>query len=148
MRWQIVAVGKPKLKFIAEGVSEYVRRLQPFAPITLSFVKSGAGEGELLRTQSRDAYRIVLDERGELVRSDDLAVRLARWESQSIKRSALLIGGADGHNESVRSAADWVWSLSPLTLQHELALLVALEQLYRAYTIKAGLPYHRPRSIV
>ena len=56
---------------------------------------------------------------------------------------ALLIGGADGHTAEVRQAADWVWSLSQLTLQHELALVVLLEQLYRAYTIKAGTPYHR-----
>ncbi|HEX5177589.1 MAG TPA: 23S rRNA (pseudouridine(1915)-N(3))-methyltransferase RlmH, partial [Chthoniobacteraceae bacterium] len=64
MRWQIVAVGKPKLTFIADGVSEYVRRLQSFAPVAVTFVKSGGGrEGESLVARSRDAYRIVLDER-------------------------------------------------------------------------------------
>jgi 23S rRNA (pseudouridine1915-N3)-methyltransferase len=93
--------------------------------------------------RSRESFRIVLDERGELVSSSELAARLRRWEGGSVKCGALLMGGADGHDQSVRAAADWVWSLSPLTLQHELALLVALEQLYRAYTIKAGLPYHR-----
>jgi 23S rRNA (pseudouridine1915-N3)-methyltransferase len=144
MRWQIVAVGKPKLAFIADGVSEYVHRLQGFAPVALTFVKGGgARESELLAARSRDAYRIVLDERGDMVSSDELAALVQRWERGTVKCGALLIGGADGHDDAVRGAADWVWSLSRLTLQHELALLVALEQLYRAYTINAGLPYHR-----
>jgi 23S rRNA (pseudouridine1915-N3)-methyltransferase len=143
MRWQIIAVGKPKLAFVAEGIREYVARIQPFAPLAVSFVKSGPREGESLRAQSRDAFRIVLDERGELVTSADLAARLTQWELRAVKRTALLIGGAEGHDDLLRSGADWIWSLSPLTLQHELALLVALEQLYRAYTIKSGLPYHR-----
>jgi 23S rRNA (pseudouridine1915-N3)-methyltransferase len=60
-----------------------------------------------------------------------------------IKTISLLIGASDGHTKDLRSQADEVWSLSPLTLQHELALVVLLEQLYRAYTIKRGEPYHR-----
>jgi 23S rRNA (pseudouridine1915-N3)-methyltransferase len=60
-----------------------------------------------------------------------------------IKEVSFLIGGADGHDPAVRHAADLVWALSPLTLQHELALVVLLEQLYRAYSIKRGEPYHR-----
>ena len=54
-----------------------------------------------------------------------------------------LIGGADGHTEALRACADFRWSLSPLTLQHEFALVLVLEQLYRARTLNAGLPYHR-----
>ena len=88
--------------------------------------------------------RIVLDERGEQVTSRALAGRLSAWEqSGTVKGVAVLIGGADGHTEELRSSADWLWSLSKLTLQHEMALLLVLEQLYRAYTIKAGTPYHR-----
>ena len=143
MRWQIVAVGRPKLDFVAGGVREYVARIRPFAPVTLSFVKSGRREGEALSTQSRGSFRIVLDERGDLVSSAELAARVARWEAENIKHAALLIGGADGHDDELRAQAGWIWSLSPLTLQHELALLVALEQVYRAYMIKAGHPYHR-----
>jgi 23S rRNA (pseudouridine1915-N3)-methyltransferase len=72
-----------------------------------------------------------------------LATRLNQWEQRSLKGVAVLLGGADGHTEELRASADWVWSLSQLTLQHELATVVALEQIYRAYTLKAGLPYHR-----
>jgi 23S rRNA (pseudouridine1915-N3)-methyltransferase len=60
-----------------------------------------------------------------------------------VKSVALLIGGADGHGPELRSRADWVWSLGRLTFQHELALVLVVEQLYRAYAIKGGLPYHR-----
>jgi 23S rRNA (pseudouridine1915-N3)-methyltransferase len=87
--------------------------------------------------------RVVLDERGAEVSSRDLAHKITAWEMQGPRDFALLVGGADGHTEALRQAAGWTWSLSRLTLQHELALVVALEQLYRAYTIKAGLPYHR-----
>ena len=54
-----------------------------------------------------------------------------------------LVGGSDGHSDEVRAKADRVLSLSSLTLQHELALVVLLEQLYRGYAILRGLPYHR-----
>jgi 23S rRNA (pseudouridine1915-N3)-methyltransferase len=87
--------------------------------------------------------RVVMDERGDHVSSRDLAKKIDGWEQHGPRDFALLIGGADGHTDEVRQAAGWMWSLSKLTLQHELALVVAAEQLYRAYTIKAGLPYHR-----
>jgi 23S rRNA (pseudouridine1915-N3)-methyltransferase len=62
---------------------------------------------------------------------------------EGVKRVAFLIGGADGHEPATRAAADAVWALGRLTLQHELALVVLLEQLYRIQTIKRGEPYHR-----
>jgi 23S rRNA (pseudouridine1915-N3)-methyltransferase len=78
-----------------------------------------------------------------VVTSRELAARFSTWEMEAKRDVALLIGGADGHTEEVRREAGWLWSLSRLTLQHELALVVALEQIYRAGTIKNGLPYHR-----
>ena len=69
--------------------------------------------------------------------------KIGTWEQHGPRDFALLIGGADGHTDELRQAANWTWSLSKLILQHELALVVLLEQLYRAYTIKSGLPYHR-----
>jgi 23S rRNA (pseudouridine1915-N3)-methyltransferase len=85
-----------------------------------------------------------MDERGKL--QNTLMVRAAvdAWEMNAgIKRVSFLIGGADGHTEALRKEADEIWALSPLTLQHELALVVLLEQLYRVHTIKRGEPYHR-----
>ena len=145
MRWNIFAIGKPRLDFARLGIEEYVARLRPFAPVQLHWLKATtqAGESLALVERSKGMLRIVLDERGEEVTSRALAKKISDIEMRGKRDIALLIGGADGHNDSVREAAGWLWSLSKLTLQHELALLVATEQLYRAYTIKGGLPYHR-----
>lgn len=145
MRWRILAIGKPKLDFARAGIDDYAARLQPFASVKLEYLKAGAqtDESAALSERSKGAFRVVLDERGEHITSRELARRIDAWELRSVKEAAVIIGGADGHSEALRQSADWLWSLSRLTLQHELALVVALEQVYRAYTIKAGLPYHR-----
>jgi 23S rRNA (pseudouridine1915-N3)-methyltransferase len=145
MRWRILAIGKPRLAFARAGIEEYAARIQPFAPLEVEYLKASAREAESAALAERGAgcFRIVLDERGEEITSRALAERINAWEHARHKTIALLIGGADGHTDALRAASDWRWSLSRLTLQHELALVVLLEQLYRAYTIKAGLPYHR-----
>ena len=145
MNWTVFAIGKPKLGFARAGVEEYSGRLNALAAVTLTFLKNGARDFEsaLLLQRSSGMLRIVLDERGEQLSSRAFAGKITQWEHQNIKNAAILIGGADGHTDTLRQAADWTWSLSQLTLQHELALVVLYEQLYRAYTIKAGLPYHR-----
>ncbi|MEI6560535.1 MAG: 23S rRNA (pseudouridine(1915)-N(3))-methyltransferase RlmH [Verrucomicrobiota bacterium] len=145
MNWHIFAIGKPKLGFARAGVEEYAGRLRGFAPVTLEYLKASTREAEsaLLLARSEGMLRIVLDERGEEPTSRAFAAKIATWEQASVKSVAILIGGANGHNDALRRAAGWTWALSKLTLQHELALVVLYEQLYRAYTIKAGLPYHR-----
>lgn len=145
MNWHIFAVGRPKLAFAKSGVEEYAPRVRGFAALELSFVKASARDEESAALLKRSAgmHRIALDERGALLPSAAFAERISALEMRGTKNVALLIGGADGHAEALRREADWLWSLSPLTTQHELALVLALEQIYRAYTIKAGLPYHR-----
>lgn len=145
MHWRILAIGKPKLEFARAGIDEYERRIRPFAPLQIDYLKQSEREAEsaLLLQRSEGLLRVVLDERGEQVTSRAFAQKIGDWEMSRVKGIALLIGGADGHTEELRTAADWKWSLSKLALQHELALVVLLEQLYRAYTIRAGLPYHR-----
>lgn len=86
---------------------------------------------------------MALDERGRTLSSGNFANWIGRQELAGRKRISILIGGADGHDELVRSAADEIWSLSAMTLQHELAQVVFLEQLYRAYAILRRAPYHR-----
>ena len=145
MRWHIFAIGKPKLSFARLGIDEYAARLKPFVATSIDYLRASArgGESLALLERSKGMFRVVLDERGDHIQSRDLAKKLEGWEMQGPRDLALLVGGADGHTDELRQAAGWTWSLSKLTLQHELALVVALEQLYRAYTIKAGLPYHR-----
>jgi 23S rRNA (pseudouridine1915-N3)-methyltransferase len=145
MRWHILAIGKPKLAYAKAGIEEYVTRLSGYTQVEFTSLKSGsrAQESAALLERSAGHFRIVLDERGEQVSSKALADKIGAWEQGRVKSVALLIGGAEGHTEALRAAAGWSWSLSRLTLQHELALVVALEQIYRAYSIKAGAPYHR-----
>lgn len=145
MRLRVCAIGKPKLAYAKAGIEEYSRRLQRYTKLELLYLREGTQpqEGERLLGASRESVRVVLDERGDLVDTVELKTRLEVWEMQGEKGLAFLIGGAEGHAQAVRDAADWVLSLSKLTLQHELALVVLLEQLYRVETLKRGEPYHR-----
>ena len=137
MRLRVVAVGRPRLAYARFGVEEYARRMRRYAPLDLVFVR----KGEELLPKAEGHRKVVLDERGRLLTTEELYRRLLVWEGE---RVAFLVGGAEGHPEAVREEADLLLSLSPLTLQHELALLVLMEQLYRVLTLRAGHPYHRP----
>ena len=145
MRWQVFAIGKPKLDFAKLGIEEYAARMHQFAPVQMNYLKATmqAGESLALVERSKGMFRIVLDERGEEVTSRALAKKISDLEMHGKRDIAIVVGGADGHTNEVRQSAGWLWSLSKLTLQHELALVLAMEQIYRAYTIKNGLPYHR-----
>ena len=145
MNWKIFTIGKPKLAYAAEGMAEYLKRLSPYAKIEVIPIKPGKGESEseALLARSQGMLRLVLDERGQEFTSRAFAAKVRQWEQESIKSVALLIGGSDGHSSQMRESADLVWALGKITLQHELALLVVLEQIYRAYSINHGLPYHR-----
>ena len=85
---------------------------------------------------------VALEPTGEPWSSEDLAERLDRWRLEA-RPVALLIGGAHGLDPTVLARANHRWSLGPLTLAHEIARLVVLEQWYRAWTILRGEPYHK-----
>ena len=143
MKILILAIGKPKLPYAAEGVQEYSRRLRHYSPVNLEYLKAGASISSLL-ARSEGSYRIALDERGGQLDTLSFSERITRLETHPrFKKITFLVGGADGHPAGLREACDEIWSLSSLTMQHELALVVLLEQLYRVFTIKRGEPYHR-----
>lgn len=143
MKLRILAIGKPKLGYAGEGVREYTGRLKHYVPLDLEFLK-GHDESSSLFARSEGSYRIALDERGSQLTTLEISDGLTRLEnSPGIKKVAFLIGGANGHSPALRDQCDEIWSLSTMTMQHELALVVLLEQLYRAYTVKRGEPYHR-----
>ena len=145
LRWSIVAVGKSRLIFARAGVSEYLARLRCFCSVETAYIKPSnpMREGDQLLSRSEGCFRLVLDERGKGFTSRAFAQEIRKIEGNPRKICALVIGGADGLSDRVVESADLLWSLSPLTLQHELALVVALEQIYRAHTILTGIPYHR-----
>jgi 23S rRNA (pseudouridine1915-N3)-methyltransferase len=145
VKLRICCIGKARLPYARAGIDEYLGRLQRWTKTDIVTAKNGTSgmeSDELLRL-SEGSYRIALDPRGKLITTEDLAARIQEMENRSVQQVSLLIGGADGHTEALRKASDFVWSLSPLTLQHELALVVALEQIYRAHSLLRGEPYHR-----
>ncbi|MDA7887931.1 23S rRNA (pseudouridine(1915)-N(3))-methyltransferase RlmH [Akkermansiaceae bacterium] len=146
MTWKIYAAGKPALAYAKTGIEEYLKRLQRGAKVELIYLKAGDSESvsKDLLTRSEGTFRIALDERGKDWTTGQFVDLVNKWEMDpGIKTISLLIGASDGHTKDLRSQCNAIWALSPLTLQHELALVVLLEQLYRAYSIKRGEPYHR-----
>jgi 23S rRNA (pseudouridine1915-N3)-methyltransferase len=144
MKWLLFTVGKPALPYAKAGRDEYLERLTKFVPVEQVTIKATdrVRESADLLARSEGCFRIVLHERGTALTSRALAAKVDEWRLNS-RRVAVILGGADGHDKPLLDAADFLWSLGPLTLQHELALVVALEQLYRAHTILTGHPYHR-----
>jgi len=145
MRWQVVAFGKPKLAYARDGIADYAARLSGQWPVAFDFLpeKNARDATARLLAASRGTFRIALDESGEQLTSRAFAARVEAWMGRGISKASLLVGGASGHAEDLLGEADFVWSLGRLTLQHELALLVVMEQVYRAWTISRGSPYHR-----
>lgn len=100
-------------------------------------------EGEqILAKLSPDEQVVLLDERGKSLSSKSLASKLSEWQSDGRDR-CFIIGGPDGVSEAVRLRADIMWSLSQLTLPHGMARALLSEQLYRAWSLLTGHPYHR-----
>ena len=146
VKLQVIVAGKPALKYAREGVEEYLKRLSRHGGCDLIHVKAGDSEevSARLLERSEGSYRIVLDERGKALGTRELHKQMDGLRLRGdIKAVSFLIGAADGHNEALRQKADLLMSISGFTLQHELALVVLLEQLYRIASIDAGSPYHR-----
>ena len=139
-RIRILAIGKLKRAWVAEGVAFYRKRLPGLEMVELKD-STPAKEAEAIRAARKPAERLVLlSEEGRQLSSVGLAELLGGWASE---RLALVIGGADGHDPTLKQQADVLLSLSELTFPHELARLMLVEQLYRASTILQGGPYHR-----
>ena len=155
MRIHLVAVGKRMPSWISDGFSEYALRLRSGVQLKLIEVDTPRRgqkadlsriireEGtRLLQAAPAGTYRIALDQSGHSYDSESLSAQLEKWMTLG-RDIALLVGGPDGLSDEVLESADQCWSLSPLTLAHPLVRIVIAEQLYRAYAISRGLPYHR-----
>jgi len=146
MKWQIISIGRPALPWAKAAIDDYLTRLRRTANPEVIILKDGtpAQNAERMLEACEGSWRIVLDEKGKQLRSEEFAGWIQKQEGAGRKKVSFLIGGANGHGPEVKAAADETWSLSAMTLQHELAYVVFLEQLYRAYSINLGSPYHRP----
>ena len=101
-------------------------------------------EGKVLLEQVPAGWlKVALDPGGKLVSSEELAEKITGWENRSVKGISYLIGGPLGLSAEVMRSADLTLSLSRMTFTHDMTRLILIEQIYRAYTIKAGEKYHK-----
>jgi 23S rRNA (pseudouridine1915-N3)-methyltransferase len=154
MRLTVLFTGKTKERYLEEGVGEYLKRIGRYAPlttITLPDLKVSGKmpqeqvkkiEGEQILKKLKPADHIVLlDERGKMFSSTEFAQYLSALEGRT-GHAVFVIGGAYGFSDEVYQRANASLSLSSMTFSHQMVRLIFAEQLYRAYTILKGEPYH------
>ena len=146
MDFRIVVAGKPAIPYTKAGVDFFMQRLKPLGKVEILYLKAGSSEevsARLLEATRDCTLRIAMDERGDNWTTRQFETKVRQWQLHAVKRVAFLIGAADGHTPDLRAAADHLLCLGKHTMQHELALVVLLEQLYRVHTLLANSPYHR-----
>lgn len=156
MKQLLLTVGKASADYASSGIARYVKLLKPYHGCEVRSVRAARAAGGRTHSQLKheeggrilDALKPkdlvwVLDGRGKPWSSMDWAKRLDEARMAGRPRLVLVIGGAVGLSSEVIGRATHRVSLGPITLPHELAAVVALEQLFRAHTILAGTPYHR-----
>lgn len=150
MRFRFVWVGRTKDQNWLALQAEYLRRLSHFVRCEIVEVRDGMppnirdAEGKrILEKLNPTSFVCLLDVQGRGLASRDLAHEIEKWQNTGHKEVAFVIGGADGVTADVAERANYVLSLSFMTFTHEMARVVMLEQLYRAFTIVKGFPYQR-----
>ncbi|MGH9832354.1 MAG: 23S rRNA (pseudouridine(1915)-N(3))-methyltransferase RlmH [Blastocatellia bacterium] len=153
MRLHFVWIGKTRDRHCAALIDDYLERIKRFAPYEVSELKEQRGTDEkrviaaesekLIAAIERDDLVVLLDENGREFSSPQLADFIGKQQQAGTKRLAFVIGGFAGVSDEVKNRAGVQLALSRLTLTHELARVVLTEQIYRAFTLLAGLPYHR-----
>ena len=156
MRITVVAVGKLKERFWADACAEYLKRLKAYARVTVTEVADvdpgRAGGVAAARAKEAEAILAALPEAAHVVlmaiegkqrSSEGLSRRLDELALSGRSDIAFVIGGSDGVSSAVYDRADETLSFGPVTLPHNLARVVLLEQVYRAFKISRGEPYHK-----
>ena len=146
MKIKIVTIGKLKEKFLIDGVNEYLKRLKPFAKVEVYEIaecKTVEEEGQkLLSNVLRNSFLIVLDVAGEMLTSEKFAEKIAALSLHGVSDITFIIGGAFGLSDEVKRAAAFRLSFSKMTFTHQMARLILVEQIYRAFKINRNEPYH------
>ncbi|AWI14034.1 MULTISPECIES: 23S rRNA (pseudouridine(1915)-N(3))-methyltransferase RlmH [Bacillaceae] len=159
MKISIITVGKLKEKYLKQGIDEYLKRLSAYAKVEIIEVADEKApehlseaemeevkrkEGErILSHLSEDTYIITLEISGRMLNSEQLAAKIDELGTYGKSKLAFIIGGSLGLSKEVQNRSDLALSFSKMTFPHQLMRLILLEQIYRAYRINRGEPYHK-----
>jgi 23S rRNA (pseudouridine1915-N3)-methyltransferase len=150
MRLTLITPARMKSEPCRALIGEYVKRASRYRPMAheeLALPRQSTSPENAALTQrlERAGSRhklVILDERGKLMDSRKFAETLTRWRDDSVSEVLFAVGGPHGYSEELKKQAHLLWSLSPMTMPHELAAATAAEQIYRGLTLMAGHPYH------
>ena len=159
MQIDIIAPGRVKERYLRDAIDEYSKRLSRYCKLNIIEVSDEktpehasegverqikAKEGERIAKHIRDgAYVIALAIDGDMISSEGLAAKIDQLGVRGTSHIQLIIGGSIGLDDAILRRADWKLSFSKMTFPHQLMRVILLEQLYRAYKINAGEPYHK-----
>jgi len=150
MKFRFIWIGKTRDKNMKALQEEYLQRLSHFVKCEIVEIKDSLPydtkeiEGKrMLEKLNQSPFVCLLDVEGLSISSPQLAKEVEKWQNKGLKDVTFIIGGAEGVSSEVAKRADYRLSLSFLTFTHEMARVVLLEQLYRAYTILNGFPYQK-----
>lgn len=151
---KIFVIGKPKTKFIKMGIEQYLKWNKKYDRVELIELPLSADLNKITVAQYKkqdkekfdkyflpDVFKIVLDERGKELTSIEFSQKIEKWRIGK-KNLSFFIGGPLGHHEEITKNADFLLSISKMTFTHEMAVLLLLEQLYRAFKINNNEKYH------
>ena len=153
MRLRLIWTGKTRDAHLRALIEDYLERLSHFVRCEISEFRESAGlekrvgidkdSKRILDGLREGAVNVLLDPEGGEWSSEQLAKEIQRWQDSGTKEVTFIVGGPNGVSPELSARASKRWSLSRLTLTHEMARVVLVEQLYRAYTIIHGLPYQK-----
>lgn len=155
MEIELLTIGKTSIRFVEDGIAEYIRRLKHYIPYSIKSLpdvknaskmdqaKQKDAEGEkILDVISNSDFVVLLDERGKQYSSIEFSVFLEKQMISGRRKVIFVVGGPYGFSKPVYDRADSLLSLSKMTFNHEMVRLFFTEQIYRAMTILRGEPYH------
>lgn len=142
MRLRIAWIGKTKEAAIQSLTAEYLRRIGRYVPVEPHELRSEQALLDLVASERTRPFVVLLDSRGKQMSSEELADFIRDHQGRGTQTMLLAIGPADGFSDATRRTASFTLSFGKMTLAHELARIVLLEQMYRAFTILKGHPYH------
>lgn len=155
MKIRILSLGEKPPKWVSEGYDEYKKRLSKSIPLELielpiaKRTKTGnpklwmEQEAKTILTKLNDSdHLVILDVNSKIISTEELAEKMQNWKFNS-PNVVILIGGPDGIDQSIKNIAKEKISISKMTFPHPLVRIIIAEQLYRAYTILEGHPYHK-----